>query len=641
MDSKTVMPAFSAHTRKTIPRWLAKVQTWLALLILASVGLLLIRFLWRQVFPPADISLAPFTVSGSNLKTNGEAPPKVLGAKLQNLKNVSETAPTGYGFLKIPLLSIPEELDPRQKETGKRFEDLNLKIKDVDVNAVVRTIQAILSPSPVELHGQITELADSVEITCQLVKGSSVIAAWRSARKKDSPFNEETAVDRLLDDILFQLLYDIPRRESLKRWRTSGDVDDFPNWQALQAFMQGLRNLRLYQQDLDYAALERAQDYLQRLQMSAPNHALGLYFYGVSLAEDRKETEAAEVFEQVRLLPDAGEAVKFHARLQEAGARLRHYQPADALTAADLLRSLIGELNRKIAGAQTGSAARDYYTKLVALAHAQLGYTEGTLISLTGDASHDAAAKGEFQAAEQSLRDAKWQADEKADAEFRIRNARGYTMFRFAQATERDDAAFHEKCDAAIAELQAARRLRPNHYEVLQNLALIYDNERYDRTLASLDTAESLYKQTVRFVPKDYYQYERLTRVVWRRMREAPLPEQRSALAEEGKKWARLALDYRRQSREGGLMLARFCAESFRTAQGDLAARLPLARQASDALDSALALPLRKHQLPVLEELAAFFKELALTTGVPEHDLSVFKRRQQALKDKIAGVNQP
>lgn len=598
----------------------------------------MIRTLWSYVSPPADISLVTFTVSGSNLKTQGSIPPKILGAKLQNLKNLSALAPSGYGFLQIPLLSVPQELASQDSQFAKRFQELSLKVKDVDVNALIRALQSLLSPSPVELQGQITELVDTVEISCQLVNGDGLIQAWRSTRKKDVPFQEEVTVDVLVDDILFQMLYDISREESLKRWRTTEDSDPFPNWQALQAFMRGLQYLRLYQQDLDYKALERAQNFLQRIQLVAPDNALGLYFYGISLAEHRKEAEAAEIFEQVRHLPPSNnddESVRLFAQLQEASARLRHYIRQDAVAAVDLLKKLIEDLEKRRNAAEAKSSQQNFYTRLLTVAHAQLGYTYGTLIVLTEKPDHYTEAENQFQLAEQGLKDAQWRREEQNDAEFRINNARGYSLFRHAQLAEPTLEQFKEKCKQAIRHLEAARRLRPNHYEVLQNLAMIYDDDRYDTTLSSLAMAEVLYLQTARFVPKDYYQYERLARIQWRRMREAALPEQKKTFADEGRKWAKLALDNRSQSGEARLLLARFAMEAFQFETGNLETRLLVARQADAAMESALSLALAAPHLPVLTECEQFYGDLLALATLPAPDKEKFTKRHEKVKAKI------
>jgi hypothetical protein len=570
-------------------RKLARVQTFLWYLILASLILILVRYLINIVSPPKEITFAPLTVVGTNSKPDGSVLAGVMSSKLQQLKDRRESPVAGYGFLQIPTMVIPDPVGAHPNGVSQRLEDLNLKIKDVEVNAVTKVLRALFAPPEAQLKGTVTELAATLEIDCQLIRGNEVRASWHSSRAKVAGKDEEV-LDGLLDDILFQFLYDLPRSERLKEWRSSADPDRFPNWRTMEDFVRGLEWLSEYQHNLDHESLIKAQNQLQRLQIVAPNFTLGLYFYGIALAENRKEAQAAEVFQQAKNQVDGEESVRLNARLQEAGARLRLYETEEAKgRAVPLLQSLINDLKIKLNASALSPATRTEYEQLMALAYAQLAYSYGTITELTADTSWTAKAETALADADALVKphEKDWSDTNINEIRFRIWNARGYSMFRTAQHSSMAPKEFRVACDEAIKVLQDARRLRPNHYEVLQNLALIYDDEKYDPSLNSLDYAESLYKQTSLFVPEDYYQYERLGRIEFRRMLASPLAQIKRSVAQKGAKYISQALAIRNESREANLLAAVFAGELW-TTESDEAARKAGAKAFRESLDAAI-----------------------------------------------------
>ena len=574
-------------------------QTVVEYLILAWVILLLARYVVLLLSPPKEITFSPLAVAASNVKSDGSVLARIMSSKLQRLKDTPDGTPSGYGFLQIPSMAVP---DPALAKTGgfsQRLEDLNLKVKDVDVNAVMNALRAVFLPAEWQLKGTVTELAATLEIDCQLVHGDDVKASWHSSRAKIAGKDEEV-LDGLIDDVLFQFLYDLPHNEQLKELRSNAEHGEppYPNWQAMEAFVRGLEWLSKYRRNLDHASLIKAQDQLQRLQIVAPDYALGLYFYGIALAENRQETQAAEVFQQVRNLPEVREPIKRNALLQEASARLRLYQRNEAENnAVPLLLSLIADLKTQLHSTPEPKTEKECQ-QLLALAQAQLGYTYGTLTELTADIKWNAEAETAFAAAERIVTDhPNWNKADVDEIKFRILNAKGYSLFRFAQHSNTTAEEFRKNCEEAIKDLQAARLLRPNHYEVLQNLAMIYDDERYDPSLNSLDNAESLYKQTTLFVPEDYYQYERLARIEFRRMQASPLAPLKRASAQTGAKYTSEALARRRESHEGNLLAAVFAAELWET-ETEEAARKAGAQAFRAALDAVVSFHFRpEHKL--------------------------------------------
>src|SRR5271157_459361 len=229
-------PRDAGNLRKA-GRQLAKVQTLLWYLILAWVIILLARYIVLLLMAPKEITFSPLAVVGSSVKSDGSVLAGVMSSKLQRLKDRQGGTPAGYGFLQIPSMAVP---DPALAKTGgfsQRLEDLNLKVKDVDVGAVMKVVRAIFAPAETQLRGTVTELAATIEIDCQVVHGDDVKASWHSSRAKIAGKDEEV-LDGLIDDVLFQFLYDLPRSEQLKEWRGKAEPGDYPNWQAMEAFVR-------------------------------------------------------------------------------------------------------------------------------------------------------------------------------------------------------------------------------------------------------------------------------------------------------------------------------------------------------------------------------------------------------------------
>jgi hypothetical protein len=697
------------------------VQTFLLVVLALWLLLFLISYVYDWLSPSTEILFQPLDIVVTTLKADGKTLASVMSAKLQHLKETQAAAdsravaaerakaaaraaadaennvahqpldgvladatlqaaaeakattdaetesvrPSGYGFLDFPSIVVPGAVQARASGLAQQLENLHLKVQDVDVNSVVKVLREIFRPPETQFTGTLRELPDAVEISCQLLYGKRIKASWRSLRAKQAG-KEEQVIDTLLDDIIFQFLYDLPRLEALKPWRVGANADKlapagldqsnsaapyrFPNWQAMEALVSGLESLTLYQHALDHSFLVRAQEQLQRLQVVAPEYALGLYFYGIALTEDRKEVEAAELFRQVASLPQVDESIGFYARLQEAGARLRRYDPEEAEVAGRLLTKLISDITERLPTAPADM--RQNYEQLLALADAQLGYTYGTLIVLTSHSYPTAdgevtTAQTLHDLAEEELQEAEsivdkhpeWESSHANEVRFRILNARGYSLFRYAQRPGLDPADFRDECELAIATLTQARHKRPNHYEVLQNLAMIYDDERYDPEGNYLSLAEGLYKQTVLFVPQDYYQYERLARIAFRRMTAPAQPdEQARSHAQAGLKYLDQALQLRPQSHEDQWLRAAFAGALWITERGDEAALKGASTAFLSALDASLTFEAGRYLLPELKYCDTALQRLIASPG--KQDPKLLEPRQQKLASKL-GKLQP
>jgi hypothetical protein len=91
-----------------------------------------------------------------------------------------------------------------------------------------------------------------------------------------------------------------------------------------------------------------------------------------------------------------------------------------------------------------------------------------------------------------------------------LQNADGYARFRYAQARALSDREFGDSCQTALLQLTEALAARPNEYTIIQNLALIYTDPRFDPTGNEIETARALFSRSLEIKPRDYYGYQQL-----------------------------------------------------------------------------------------------------------------------------------
>ncbi|MEY2495099.1 MAG: hypothetical protein QOJ45_1591 [Verrucomicrobiota bacterium] len=566
-------------------------------------------------FSPAEFLVMPFEGDATQ-KTQA---PAILSAKLRELKR-GRTAPTGYGLLTVPLLeSAPQQTEQMTSSFGE-LDKLQVKIKDVDVSAVIRVFDALLTPVHYELRGNVVDLPTSLSVTCHLYRGEERLGSWEASGKKPAsnpPSDAKPApavsaipapsLENLLDQVVYQIVFDLATNEKFKDWKIL-IPRGIGNWRSLRAYVRGLRALRSYQESLEPGDLQEAIRFFETLTISDSTNPYGLYFLGLAQSEDRREAEAVDTFGQLQRLlgrqTQTPESLRIgrEARLNEATARLKLYWLEEAKEAVKILDGLCAELKTELAGSPADQEAakaeqektaadapnrvtpkkdsrkakaltakdNSYTTKLLTVCYAQLGYTHGTILSLKelkmGSASkvqeerekamalvkkHEDAMKENLKLAEEMFGSVggHWASDrEKMDVRFRIDNARGYGLYRKAYFEKQQGGDFPKLCNQAIEELEKADQARPNHYEVLQNIAMIYADKDFDDTGLWLQAAQRLFERTKQFVPNDYYQYEQLAKIHMRLMESCPTDGCRTVEIEAGRKEANEAIRLRKRS---------------------------------------------------------------------------------------------
>jgi hypothetical protein len=202
-------------------------------------SLTLVRYVRSQIRPSDEIVVGTFTASVQGLTLDDKAVGSALASKLERLKRLAAREPSGFGLVQTPILtSVPEQLSQRQSDARKRMDALNLKVKDVDVNVLINTLRAVFAPARPTLEGLVTESEGRLEIRADLLWKGNTIGGWVASRTKATQVQD--SLTDLYDDLLFQIIYDIPRNPKLRWWaETTGD-DEIPNWRALKALILGL-----------------------------------------------------------------------------------------------------------------------------------------------------------------------------------------------------------------------------------------------------------------------------------------------------------------------------------------------------------------------------------------------------------------
>src|SRR5439155_15759785 len=284
---KAGMLRIQKRAQNTLPMF----QHLILLVALIFTGWLLFKIvlfglsLWVS---PAELTIMPFDGTDAQKKQG----PAILSAKLRELKTRGRTAPTGYSLPNVPLLeSGPQQTEQTADKTMAELDKIQLKIKDVDVSALIRAFDALLTPARYELRGSVVELPAWLSVICQLVRREKVIASWEGSGKT-SPAGAAAApgatLEDLLDQVVYQMVFDFTHNAELKNeWKISiSRADSFANWQSLRAYVRGLRALRSYQESLKPADLKEASQFFETLTKTDPANPYGLDFRGLALSED-------------------------------------------------------------------------------------------------------------------------------------------------------------------------------------------------------------------------------------------------------------------------------------------------------------------------------------------------------------------
>jgi hypothetical protein len=155
------------------------------------------------------------------------------------------------------------------------------------------------------------------------------------------------------------------------------------------------------------------------------------------------------------------------------------------------------------------------------------------------------------------------------------------------------------------------------------------DHQDYDPDGTQLGEAEALYERTKLFVPRDYYQYERLAYIYWRQLKSNPPISIQNTLIDKGQKAVSSATVYRypEKSRTAAVLGAYFSTWAAKL-ETDTAKKQGSLRTAVSQAENAVEL---KAPPNLAHDTAELISEVA-------GELTGAEQKEKALKEKALQV---
>jgi hypothetical protein len=296
--------------------FLRKAKKLMAELVALAIGFLLFGLgLWILLLRiggfydfvhPHSMSIGRMTVDGTENKVYAE----LLRARFDHHFRRPISLPAETGFLEAATLDTPELFQP-QGVTG--MQDVTLEVSGVDVTSVVRLVNKLAAPDEWVVEGDVQVRPDRALLALRLRRGARVIRTWYLDQYKPADSANDDAIVRarlledLIDNAIFQLVYDFvnpgEQDRDLRKWRNViKNPPPFTSPAAVSALYQAQGALASYYARGNWQHLDVAVKHLRELQGLMPEFADGLRLLGMALAEQRSESEAVHVYEQLELL---------------------------------------------------------------------------------------------------------------------------------------------------------------------------------------------------------------------------------------------------------------------------------------------------------------------------------------------------
>ncbi len=281
--------------------------------IIVSVGVFLLLLgawiLFMQVvgvwdyYRPNNLKIGTITVDNTESKSHAE----LFRARFDHHFQPKTSKPLSKGFVEVQTLDFPQLFLAADSES--KFNDITIEVKGVNVGLLYRYITLVAEPPRWTIEGDIQTMPDRLLLSLRMTRGDRLIRTWYLEEYAQVPgeIEKEKALmlERLIDQAIFQIAFDLTNRseknEDIVNWQRSLPVHNisFPDRRSFAAFYDGKSALSRYfafggQKDL-LTAIEK----LRLLRAYMPDFNEGLKLLALALAENRNETEAIHVYEQL------------------------------------------------------------------------------------------------------------------------------------------------------------------------------------------------------------------------------------------------------------------------------------------------------------------------------------------------------
>jgi len=236
-----------------------------------------------------------------------------------------------FNEIPIAIPELPEFWGPGKEDP---FQEINLKIYDVDFSSFYQKFSKIFQPSSykVVIKKNVKDSkVDRLDMTLEY--GSEVLKTWTFPKhlicedwatkledKKSEDLQAALGVpppsgaatvqpvsdeeDFLLNHAFYELFYYLYFDKDNKKHRFTLNKNltkfpEFPGGRTLCAYYTGVRHLNNYQQYGNQAELNQALRFFQILQAEFPEFCEGSLLYGMALAENRDEPSAVATYTKV------------------------------------------------------------------------------------------------------------------------------------------------------------------------------------------------------------------------------------------------------------------------------------------------------------------------------------------------------
>lgn len=260
----------------------------------------------RDLIHPHTLVVGEMRVDGSESKAYAE----LMRARFDHHFRRPASLPSETGFIEAATLDTADLFQPTATVEGN-VQDVKMEVSGVDVAALVKLVNFLAAPDQWLLEGDFQSHSDRSLLALRLRRGDQVVRTWYLERysnaageKGGASKDQSVLLEGLVDDAIFQVVYDFvnPKETNpdLRKWRDLiKDPPPFPSATALAAYFEAQGALGRYYASGDWHELDAAVGHLRDLQAQMPEFDKGLRLLGMALAEQRSDSEAIHVYEQL------------------------------------------------------------------------------------------------------------------------------------------------------------------------------------------------------------------------------------------------------------------------------------------------------------------------------------------------------